>query len=109
MHHQVSATNRHAKPQSSRASPRGDPGRAGPASRRATSCLERHKCARDVATAFRGRVAAIATKAEFTPRVALTEQERADLLFGVRIEFRDDTRRLHAGLPITVELPANRP
>ncbi|MEN9507630.1 MAG: hypothetical protein RLZZ621_193 [Gemmatimonadota bacterium] len=56
--------------------------------------------------AFRGRIAAIATKAEFTPRVALTEQERADLLFAVRIDFRDPTRRLRAGLPITVELPA---
>ena len=35
-------------------------------------------------TTFRGRVTAIATRAEFTPRVALTEQEREDLLFGVR-------------------------
>lgn len=59
----------------------------------------------DTAT-YRGRIAAIASKAEFTPRVALTEQERADLLFGVRIEFQDGTHRLRAGLPITVELPA---
>lgn len=57
-------------------------------------------------TTFRGRVTAIATKAEFTPRVALTEQEREDLLFGVRVEFIDDRGRLRAGVPITVTLPA---
>ncbi len=56
-------------------------------------------------TAYRGRVAAIASKAEFTPRVALTDQERNDLLFGVKIEFNDSTQRLKAGLPITVTLP----
>ncbi len=53
----------------------------------------------------RGRIAAIATAAEFTPRVALTEQERADLLFGVKVEFADPSGRLKAGLPITVRLP----
>ena len=58
-------------------------------------------------TAYRGRVAAIASKAEFTPRVALTDQERADLLFGVKIEFDDRTQRLKAGLPITVTLPTS--
>ena len=56
-------------------------------------------------THFRGRIASIATRAEFTPRVALTEQERADLLFGVKLEFNDPAMRLHAGLPITVQLP----
>jgi HlyD family secretion protein len=60
-------------------------------------------------TAFAGRISAIASKAEFTPRVALTEQEREDLLFGVKIEFRDTTQRLRAGLPITVTLPPSAP
>jgi len=59
---------------------------------------------------FVGRVASINTKAEFTPRVALTEQERADLLFGVKIEFASPVSpsgtQLHAGLPITVRLPS---
>jgi HlyD family secretion protein len=59
-------------------------------------------------TSYAGRVTAIATKAEFTPRVALTEQERADLLFGVRIDFADTTQRLRAGVPITVTLPPPR-
>ncbi|MBX9928270.1 MAG: HlyD family efflux transporter periplasmic adaptor subunit, partial [Gemmatimonadaceae bacterium] len=51
---------------------------------------------------FRGRVAAISPRAEFTPRVALTEKERADLLFAVKIVFTDSTHRLKAGLPVTV-------
>ena len=41
--------------------------------------------------AFAGHVVALSTQAEFTPRVALTEKERADLLFGVKIEFADST------------------
>ncbi len=53
---------------------------------------------------FQGRVAMIATKAEFTPRVALTEKERADLLFAVKVEFADTTGMLKAGLPITVHI-----
>ncbi|WP_306521754.1 HlyD family secretion protein [Gemmatimonas sp.] len=56
-------------------------------------------------TTFRGRVTAIATRAEFTPRVALTEQEREDLLFGVKVEFDGQGDRLRAGMPITVTLP----
>jgi HlyD family secretion protein len=60
-------------------------------------------------TAFAGRITAIASKAEFTPRVALTEQEREDLLFGVKLEFSDTTQRLRAGLPITVTLPPSAP
>jgi HlyD family secretion protein len=51
---------------------------------------------------FPGRVASVATKAEFTPRVALTENERADLLFAVRVELEDTTGTLKAGLPVTV-------
>jgi HlyD family secretion protein len=59
-------------------------------------------------TTFRGRVTAIATRAEFTPRVALTEQEREDLLFGVKVEFDGTGDRLRAGVPITVTLPKAR-
>lgn len=53
-------------------------------------------------TRFSGTVIAINPKAEFTPRVALTEEERADLLFGVKVGFRDSTGALKPGLPITV-------
>lgn len=55
-----------------------------------------------------GRVVAIATQAEFTPRVALTARERADLLFGVKVAFDDTTGVLKAGLPITVTIGATR-
>jgi HlyD family secretion protein len=59
-------------------------------------------------TVYRGRITAIATRAEFTPRVALTEQEREDLLFGVKVEFAERGDRLRAGMPITVMLPPAR-
>jgi HlyD family secretion protein len=51
-----------------------------------------------------GRVVAISPEAEFTPRVALTEVERADLLFGVKVALDDTTGLVHPGLPATVEL-----
>ncbi len=51
---------------------------------------------------FHGRIASLATKAEYTPRVALTERERADLLFGVKIEFADGRGMLKPGVPVTV-------
>lgn len=55
-------------------------------------------------TRFTGEVVAINHRAEFTPRVALTEDERADLLFGVKVAFRDSTGVLKPGLPITVRI-----
>lgn len=58
---------------------------------------------------FAGRIVAISPRAEFTPRVALTEDERADLLFGVRIEFDDPSGMLKPGLPVTVTIRPNEP
>jgi len=55
-----------------------------------------------------GRVVAINPKAEFTPRVALTEQERADLMFGVKVEFVSPAEAPHAGLWVTVRLQEAR-
>lgn len=52
-------------------------------------------------SAFPGRIVALATQAEYTPRVALTERERADLLFGVKVEFAGASM-LKPGLPVTV-------
>jgi len=58
---------------------------------------------------FHGTIDHVNTSAEFTPRVALTEQERADLVFGVKIFFApDSTGMLKAGLPITVTIPIAR-
>ena len=53
---------------------------------------------------FRGTVVAVSTTAEFTPRIALTEKERADLVFGVKVSLEDTTGMLKAGLPATVEI-----
>jgi HlyD family secretion protein len=50
------------------------------------------------------RVVSVATQAEFTPRVALTEKERADLLFGVKLDISDTTGTFKAGLPATVTI-----
>ena len=54
---------------------------------------------------FGGHVTEIAPRAEFTPRAALTEHERADLVFGIKVAIDDDEGRLKAGLPVRVELP----
>lgn len=49
-----------------------------------------------------GRVVAVSDQAEYTPRVALTEEERADLTFWVKIALDDSTGRAKPGLPVTV-------
>ncbi|MDZ4258995.1 MAG: efflux RND transporter periplasmic adaptor subunit [Gemmatimonadales bacterium] len=51
-----------------------------------------------------GRIVAINPRAEFVTRAALTEEERADLLFGVKVEIADTTQRLKPGMPATVRL-----
>jgi membrane fusion protein YbhG len=50
-----------------------------------------------------GTVVALRPEAEFTPRIALTEKERADLVFGVKVALADTTGLLRPGLPATVE------
>ncbi len=57
-------------------------------------------------SAIAGHVVALSPRAEFTPRVALTERERADLLFGVKVELDDRHDLVKSGLPITVHFPA---
>lgn len=56
---------------------------------------------------FPGRIVEIASQAEFTPRVALTERERADLVFGIKVEptEADAGGRLKAGMPVTLDVP----
>lgn len=54
--------------------------------------------------AFEGTVAIVNPRAEFTPRAALSEEERADLMFGVRVDVRDTTGAIKPGLPATVTL-----
>jgi HlyD family secretion protein len=54
---------------------------------------------------FPGRVTVIDETAQYSPRVALTEKERRDMLFGVRVDFDDTTGALKPGLPVTVHFP----
>lgn len=48
---------------------------------------------------FHGRVVSIASEAEFTPRAALTEEEQANLVFGVKLTLDRTGGALKAGLP----------
>jgi HlyD family secretion protein len=48
---------------------------------------------------FPGRVVEIASHAEFTPRAALTEEEQANLVFGVKVALAPTGGALKAGLP----------
>ena len=56
-------------------------------------------------TAFAGQISEIAPRAEFTPRAALTERERADLVFGIKVATDGAGGRLKAGMPVRVEIP----
>jgi HlyD family secretion protein len=56
-------------------------------------------------TSFAGRITEIAPRAEFTPRVALTERERADLVFAIRVAIDDAGGRLKAGMPVELDIP----
>jgi HlyD family secretion protein len=60
----------------------------------------------DAARVLEGRVVAINPKAEFTPKVALTEKERADLMFGVKVEFVRPVEAPHAGIWVVVRVGA---
>ena len=55
-------------------------------------------------SAFTGRVVEISPRAEFTPRAALTERERADLVFAIKVQVDDPRGRLKAGLPVDLEV-----
>jgi HlyD family secretion protein len=55
-------------------------------------------------SAFGGHIVEISTRAEFTPRAALTERERADLVFAIKVRVDDPRGRLKAGLPVDLEI-----
>lgn len=56
------------------------------------------------ADTVRGRVIAINPQAEYVTRMALTEDERADLLFGVKVAIDDPVGRFQPGMPVAVRL-----
>ena len=62
-----------------------------------------------VSKPFRGRVVSIATEAEFTPRAALTEEEQANLVFGVKLVLDRTGGRLKAGLPADARILLTAP
>jgi HlyD family secretion protein len=51
-----------------------------------------------------GRIVAINHEAEYIPRVALTTEERADLMFGIKVALSAANGAARAGLPATVRL-----
>ncbi|HRP07889.1 MAG TPA: HlyD family efflux transporter periplasmic adaptor subunit, partial [Gemmatimonadales bacterium] len=52
-----------------------------------------------------GVISAISSRAEYLNRVALTEEERADLIFGVKVSLPGNDLRFNPGLPVSVRLP----
>ena len=56
-------------------------------------------------TSVAGTITEISPRAEFTPRAALTERERADLVFGIKVSTDGAGGRLKAGMPVRVEIP----
>lgn len=59
---------------------------------------------------FAAHVMSVATQAEFTPRAALTEDERANIVFAVRLRVEPTGGALKAGLPVEVRItPAANP
>lgn len=56
-------------------------------------------------TTFGGRIEEIDQDAQFTPRDVQTAQDRADLVFGVKVRVHDPDRRLHGGTTVEVALP----
>ncbi|MGH7742222.1 MAG: HlyD family secretion protein [Candidatus Eiseniibacteriota bacterium] len=60
-----------------------------------------------VARDFPGRVIEIATRAEFTPRAALTEEERSNLVFGVKVAIDSTDGVLKPGLPADVTIESD--
>ena len=56
-------------------------------------------------TVFSGRVEAIDQDAQFTPRDVQTADDRADLVFGVKVRVHDPGRKLHGGTTVEIALP----
>ena len=64
----------------------------------------------DKESGIQGKLSAVSAQAEFTPRAALTEEERADLLFAAKVELDSAAPTLRPGLPVTVRFaPRGKP
>ncbi len=60
-------------------------------------------------SAARAHLLSVSPKAEFTPRAALTENERADLLFASRVALDDAPAGFRPGLPVNVQFGGRAP
>jgi len=56
----------------------------------------------------KGRISALSPEAEFTPRVALTQEERADLMFAIRVEIESPAPGLHPGMWVVIRRSVQR-
>jgi len=53
----------------------------------------------------KGRIAFVRPEAEFTPKNVQTREERARLVYGVKVMLDNSDQKLKPGMPIEVELP----
>jgi HlyD family secretion protein len=60
-------------------------------------------------TAIPGRVRAVAQEAEFNPRLSLTQEERANQVFWVKVALNDDSGRVKPGMPADVVFSSPQP
>jgi hypothetical protein len=51
---------------------------------------------------FAGRVRAIAQEAEYTPRTVETKEERASMMYAIRVEIENARGALRVGAPVDV-------
>jgi HlyD family secretion protein len=58
-----------------------------------------------IAGRLTGRVESVSREAQFTPHYALTEKERANLVFEARVVITDAPAQLRPGVPASVRLP----
>jgi HlyD family secretion protein len=56
---------------------------------------------------FQGRIVAVASKAEFTPRNVQTREDRDRLVYAVRVRFSNPDRALRPGMPVEVVIPGS--
>jgi HlyD family secretion protein len=58
---------------------------------------------------YAGRVSAIASKAEFTPKSVETHAERVTLVYRIKIDVHNPTHELVPGMPVDAEIAVNAP
>ncbi|MBI1874460.1 MAG: HlyD family efflux transporter periplasmic adaptor subunit [Acidobacteria bacterium] len=59
----------------------------------------------DAGTALPGKVTFISSKAEFTPRNVQTAEERAKLVYRLKVTVKNEQGVLKQGMPVTAEIP----